>query len=338
MSYYGGIDLHSNNSYIGISDGKDKRIFGKRVANELSLILKELAPFKKKIKGIVVESTYNWYWLVDGLMEAKYKVHLANPSANQQYSGLKHTDDKWDSFWLAHMLRLGILKEGYIYPKEMRSVRDLLRKRSMLVRHRTAHLLSLENIIHRNTSIRYNSNDIKQLSEEEIRELCPDEYHFITVKSCKAVVDSLYGEITQIEAVVLKELKLQKSYQALLTVPGIGRILAFTIMLETGDIGRFPSVTNYSSYSRCVSSQRTSNNKKKGVGNKKNGNKYLGWAFVEAANFMKRYSPEAKSWHQRKASKTNNLVATKALANKIARSCYFIIKDQKPFDPNKLFK
>ena len=99
--------------------------------DRLGVILKELEPFKKEIQGIVVESTYNWYWLVDGLQEAKYKVHLANPAEMQRYSGMKYTDDKWDSYWLAHMLRLGILPEGYIYPKEIRPIRDLLRKRTI---------------------------------------------------------------------------------------------------------------------------------------------------------------------------------------------------------------
>jgi len=86
----------------------------------------------------VVESTYNWYWLVDGLQEEGYKVHLANPSAIKQYEGLKHTDDKWDSFWLAHMKRLNILPEGYIYPKEELPVRDILRRRLLFVQQRTA--------------------------------------------------------------------------------------------------------------------------------------------------------------------------------------------------------
>ena len=136
MRYFVGIDLHSDNNYLGVIDKKDRRIFGKKLPNDLGVILEELEPFKKEIQGIVVESTYNWYWLVDGLQEAKYKVHLANPAEMQQYAGMKYTDDKWDSYWLAHMLRLGILPEGYIYPKEIRPVRDLLRKRTMLVRHR----------------------------------------------------------------------------------------------------------------------------------------------------------------------------------------------------------
>jgi Transposase len=116
------------------------------------------APYHASIAGVVVESTFNWYWLVDGLMEAGYRVHLANTAAIQQYAGLKHTDDHSDARWLAHMLRLGLLPKGYIYPKEVRPVRDLLRKRSQLVRHQTAHLLSIQNLVARNTGASINGN------------------------------------------------------------------------------------------------------------------------------------------------------------------------------------
>src|SRR5207302_6677374 len=109
----------------------------------LYTILEQLAPYHADLKGVVVESTYNWYWLVDGLMEADYRVHLANPAAMQQYSGLKYTDDYSDAHWLAHVLRLGVLPEGYIYPKAERAVRDLLRKRAHLVRQHTANVLSV---------------------------------------------------------------------------------------------------------------------------------------------------------------------------------------------------
>ena len=113
---YAGIDLHSSNNYKGVINDDDQRLFKKRLPNNLDTVLSALEPFKEHLEGVVVESTYNWYWLVDGLQEHGYKVHLANPSKIKQYEGLKHTDDNWDSFWLAHMLRLNILPEGYIYP------------------------------------------------------------------------------------------------------------------------------------------------------------------------------------------------------------------------------
>ena len=109
---YAGSDLHGNSNFLGIIDAQGKRVFKKKLPNELVLIRQTLQPFQGELVGIAVESTYNWYWMVDGLMEEGYKVHLANPSAIQQYTGLKHTDDKHDAFWLAEMLRLGILPAG----------------------------------------------------------------------------------------------------------------------------------------------------------------------------------------------------------------------------------
>jgi transposase len=142
MKLYGGIDLHSNNNVMAIVDERDRVVYQKRLPNDLDTILKRLAPYQSELEGLVVESTYNWYWLVDGLMEAGFTVHLANPAAITQYEGIKYTDDDSDACLLAHLLRLGILPEGYIYPKEERPVRDLLRKRAQLVRQKVRQILS----------------------------------------------------------------------------------------------------------------------------------------------------------------------------------------------------
>ena len=144
--------------------------------------------------------------------------------------------------------------------------------------------------------------------------------------------------IKGIEKVVKSQVQLRKEFVMLLTIPGIGTILGLTIMLEVGNIGRFSKVGNYSSYCRCVSSKRLSNGKKKGENNKKNGNKYLAWAFVEAAHFARRYIPKAQRFYQQKMAKANGALATKALGNKLARASYFIMRDQVPFDEDMLFK
>lgn len=138
MRLYTAFDLHSNNSYLGIVDESGKRVFKRKLSNDPAAIIESLNPFRDDIVGIAVESTYNWYWLVDLLMAEGYKVHLANPAEIQKYTGLKYADDQHDAFWLTEMLRLGILPEGYIYPKEDRPIRDLLRKRGHLVRLRTS--------------------------------------------------------------------------------------------------------------------------------------------------------------------------------------------------------
>jgi transposase len=141
MRLYGAIDLHSNNSVVVVSDEQDHAVLERRFPNDLQRILSALEPLKADIQAIAVESTFNWYWLVDGLMDAGFEVKLVNTVAVKKYDGLKYTDDEHDARHLAHLLRLNILPTGYIYPKEDRAVRDLLRKRGQLVRVRTAQIL-----------------------------------------------------------------------------------------------------------------------------------------------------------------------------------------------------
>jgi len=337
MKLYGAIDLHSNNNVTVLMDEKDKVVYQKRLTNDLPLILEQLSPYGSSIEGIVVESTYNWYWLVDGLMAKGHRVHLANTAAIQQYAGLKYTDDDSDARWLAHLFRLGVLPEGYIYPKEERAVRGLLRKRSQLVRQKTANLLSIQNLCSRNTGSSISANRIKQLTSEKVDALFTHSDRALAVKANLTVMRSLENEITILERVVKDRIKVKPAYRYLLTVSGIGQILALTIMLERGDIRRFPQVGNFASYCRCVGSEKLSNGKRKGTGNTKNGNKYLSWAFVEAANFAIRFEPLIARYYQRKKAKTHRVVAIKAVAHKRARASYYVMRDEVPFDANRAF-
>ena len=337
MQLYAGLDLHSRNTYIGIMDKELKRVFGKRVANKLPVILKTLAPFQDRLKGIVVESTYNWYWLVDGLMDAGYRtLHLANPSAIKQYEGIKHTDDQHDAFFLAQLLILDILPQGYIYPKENRPVRDLARKRLFLVRHKTSHILSLQSLITRCCAEKVSASEIRNFTITNLQQLLKEEYIVLSAQANLNTIGFLTQQIRQIEKAIKKKVKLKKAFHQLQTVPGIGIILAMTIMLEVGVIGRFPQVGNFASYCRCVSSDRLSNGKSKGHGNRKNGNRYLSWAFTEAAHLSRRYNERFRSYYNRKVAQANTSLATKALSNKLARICYYIMRDQVPFRENLL--
>jgi len=157
------------------------------------------------------------------------------------------------------------------------------------------------------------------------------------VKANLSVMRSLEAEIATLERVVKERVKLRPAFRYLLSVSGIGPILALTIMLETGDIRRFSTVGNFASYCRCVGSEKISNGKRKGSGNTKNGNRHLAWAFVEAANFAVRYEPQIRSFYQRKKAKTHRVVAIKAVAHKLARACYHVMRDEVPFDVTKAF-
>jgi transposase len=337
MKLYGGMDLHSTNVVTKLIDEEDNVVYRKKQGCDLEQILKGLEPFQDSIEGIAVESTFNWYWLVDGLLEAGYRVHLVNTAAVKQYEGLKHTDDDSDAFWLAHLLRLNILPTGYICPKASRSVRDLLRKRGQLVRQRTSHILSIHNLYARNTGSRLSNQAVKQLTKEQILDQFEDPNLVLAIESNRSIMNALNAQIKVLEQAVIMQTKLDPRYRYLLSIGGIGPILALTIMLETGTIERFQKVGNFTSYCRCVGSEHLSNGKKKGKGNTKNGNKYLAWAFVEAANFAIRFNDQAKRFYQRKMAKRNRVVAIKAVAHKLARASYYVMRDQVPFDSAKLF-
>ena len=339
MKLYAGIDLHSNNSYVVVSDEQDKVMFQKRFANNASLILGSLESYREQIQGVVVESTYNWYWLVDELQRKSYKVHLANTAAMQKYCGMKHENDKTDARWLAKMLCLKILPEGHIYPKEQRGLRELLRRRLVLVRQQTMCLMGIQAMVVRYENIKCSASNIKKSkgNEEKILGLLKDENARAAAQSQLAVLHVVGEQIAVLEKNILAQIKEDALFQALKKIPGIGPILAMTILLETGDIKRFDSAGNYSSYCRCVESKRESNAKKKGENNRKNGNAYLGWAFIEAANFSIRSYEPIKKYYQRKVAKTKRVVALKTIANKLAKACYFILRDNVEFDMKKLF-
>ena len=256
MKLYGAIDLHSTNNVTVVINEQDQVVYQKRLPNDLSLIAQQLSTYRRSLEGIVVESTYNWYWLVDGLMENGYRLHLANNAAIQQYNGLKYTDDHSDARWLAHMLRLGVLPEGYIYPKEERAVRDLLRKRGQLVHQRTANLLSIQSLISRTTGNSISAKYIKALDIQHVDGVLPNPDLVLALKANLAVMNSADAQIEILEKAVQDRVKLRPQFRFLKTVPGIGPILALTIMLETGEIARFASVGNYASYCRCVGSQQ----------------------------------------------------------------------------------
>jgi transposase len=337
MKFYAGIDLHSNNCVVVIIDEEGKLIYQKRLENNLTIIEQALNNYKSNMVGIVIESTFNWYWLVDGLMDHGYQVHLANTTAIQQYSGMKHTNDFTDAMWLAELLRLGLLPEGYIYPKEERALRDLLRKRGQLVQQRTQNILTLQTSIYRNTGTKISGNKIASSMTEEIIELFKDKNVQFAAACNLKIIQLLNEEIKRLEKIIIKQAKHKSAFKNLKSVPGIGDILSLTILLETGDIKRFDNVGNFSSYCRCVDSKKVSNGKKKGENNRKNGNKYLSWAFIEAANFAIRYNEKIKKYYQRKLSKTKQVIAIKTIAHKIARACYYIMRNDVKFEIDKAF-
>ena len=337
MALYCGIDLHSRDCWLAILDERQKVVHETKVGNDIQALLQVLEPYREDLEGVAVVSTYNWYWLVDGLQDAGYQMHLVNTWAVKQWEGLKYTDDRHDARWLAHLLSLGILPTGWICPKEERSVRDLLRRRAFLVRKRTSFLLAMRGAFECRTGMRTTSSEVKQWTAEEVGSYLDDAIEALGITCLLEPMKAVDDQIRILEKEALARARLRKEFGPLLTVWGIGKVLGLTMMYEVGDISRFKKVGNFASYCRLVKSTRLSAGKRKGSGNARNGNPYLSWAFSESAHFAVRYHPEAKKYFQRKRSKTNGIIAIRAVAHKLARAAYYVMKDQVAFEPEKVF-
>lgn len=337
MSLYAAIDLHSTNSVLGVLDRAGEPVFQRRYRNELAPLLAALAPYHSELSGVVVESTYNWYWLVDGLMDHGYRVHLANTAAIPQYAGLKHGDDVTDALHLAELLRLGLLPEGFIFPRALRAVRDLMRRRMLLVHQAVQLMLSIQSTYSRLTGQRWSADAIRHLQAASLQQAFPDPYTRYGVLLQYKHWRALQEDIQHIEHGAQQALIDPALRQRLCSVPGIGPILSLTIQLETGPIERFASVGDYASYCRMVESKRLSNGKRKGQGNRKCGNRYLCWAYMEAAHHAKRHCESIRRWHQRKHARKHPVVAIKAVAHKLSRACYHIMQEGTTFDVTRAF-
>jgi len=332
-----GIDLHSNNALCGLMDESGRRLLHRKLPCDLTAILALLQPYQENIGTVAIESTFNWYWLVDGLQDAGYHVVLANPAAMQPYSGKKHTDDVSDAYFLAELLRLNLLPTGHLPDRQVRPVRDLLRRRLLLVRQRTTLILSFKSLNERTLGQRVPLARVKTMTPADAQARFTAPADQLLGGEQITLMSHLSESITKLEEHILAVTGKTSAYQRLQELPGIGKILGLTIALETGDVKRFAAAGNYASYCRCVKSVRQSNARKKGENNRKCGNKYLAWAFVEAAHFACRYDEPSRRFYDRKQQRTNPVIATKALACKLAKAAWHVMSADVPYDAARVF-
>jgi transposase len=300
----------------------------RRVKANLAAVNTALEPYWDRVKQVAVESTYNWYWFVDGLRGQGRDVRLANPAKMDQYSGLKVGDDASDAGWIAEQMRLGILPECYVYPPEVRPIRDALRRRMLIVRQRTQTLLSLESLFARHALSCPRVEELKSWTAAEVDGLKLDAFTRLQVESLLSVLRQQDQVAKRIEETVRQAVKPRAEYERIQQVPGIGPVLGLVVVLESGEFGRFASAGDYASYCRTVKSERRSNDKKKGENNRKNGNPYLAWAFGEAAVYAIRYYPPIAAWYERKKRRRNQPVAMKALACKLAKAAWHVMRGE----------
>jgi len=340
MTFYCGIDLHSKKSHFCIIDKDGKKVKEENLNNDLPLILAFLKPFGKDVH-IVIESTINWYWIVDGLQEAGYNVKLAHTLGLHMITGAKVKTDRRDAFKLAKLLRMGEIPEAYIYPKEKRPLRDLLRRRVELVQERAACYSSL-----RVQFIKYNLNT---MSLTDLKKFLPADIDIMPIPKelkdyCLMIlqrVDLLSNQIQQLD-MYLKGVALEDpKFKILLTLPGVLYVLGLMIYYEIGDISRFSNVRQFVSYCRLIPGISQSSDKvKRGKGSNQ-GNHYLKFAFTQAASIAVRYYPKLKKFRDKHANRRKGnaatMIANCILAHKIAIATFHMMKEEVPFDEVQLF-
>lgn len=252
MALYAACDLHSNNTVLAVVDDAGALRYRQRLPNDLSLLDAALTPFREGLAGVAVESTYNAYWLIDGLQAQGYPMRMVNTLAVPQYAGLKHGDDDSDARHLAELMRLGLLPTAYIYPREQRPLRDLLRRRMLLVQQSVRLLQSVQGHWARATGQRLSANGFRHLTRQQLTETFAEPTELFAVVSLIQMWRTLQAKVAEIETWLAEDTRHRRELIALRTVPGIGSVLGLTIWLESGEIARFDAVGQYTSYCRLV--------------------------------------------------------------------------------------
>ena len=340
MRFYCGLDLSARTCQVCVVDENMKVFVQQKVRNELFLIIRLIEPYKETLE-IVVESTLNWYWLVDGLEEAGYRICLAHTLGLYMITGAKVKTDKRDAFALAKLLRAGVIPQAYIYPKKDRPIRDLVRRRARLVRLRASEYLSMSGLMLSHGILNYTRNDIKQVIDEDIEMIFRSPWLRIHAKHELRRIWLYTQQIREMEQLIFKTVTDCTQYRRLLQITGIGEILAITIYYEVGDIKRFKSARHFSSYCRVVPGvAQSGTSSKRGRGGKQ-GNAYLKWAFSQAAVHAIRYSPKIKRCYQRHLrrhrGRAGKLIARSIIAHKLAQAVFYVLRDGVQYKEQMLF-
>lgn len=337
--YYCGVDLHAKTMFLCVVTAEGETVAHKNIKCEPDLFLRAVAPYREDIV-VGVECMYSWYWLSDLCWREKIPFVLGHVLYMESIHGQKTKSDRIDSLKLAMLLRGGLFPMGYVYPEEMCSTRDLLRRRLFFVRKRGELLAHVQMTHHqynleapgRKLSWRANRNGIElKFQDEAARRM---------VESDLFMIERYTEEIAKLEWFIQKNAEKDPERRLLLallkTVPGIGDILSLTLLYEIHDISRFPSQQHFCSYARLVRPQKTSAGKKTGKGEGKIGNPNLKWAFSEAVALMLR-SEESKKYFQRLMKKGSRAKAFSTFSHRLGKAVYFMLARKEAFNPQVFF-
>jgi transposase len=335
--HYCGIDLHSRKMYLCILDGDGNVLLHRNIVSSPATFLAAIKPFRE---GLVVgvECMFAWYWLADLCCEEQIEFVLGHALYMRAVHGGKSKTDRIDAYKLAMLLRGGMFPVAYVYPAEMRSTRDLMRRRIYFVRKRSELLAHIQN-----TVTQYNLPSVgadlgtesnRLLLREQIAECFPDPGVQKMILADLAIIDSYGHTVTELDREIEKTAKEHDCHAILLlrSIRGIGTILSLVMLYEIHDIGRFQTVQQFASYARLVKCAHESAGKKKGTGGAKMGNPHLKWAFSEAAMLFVRHNPSANKLMEHLVKIHGKGKALSIMAHKLGRAIYYMLKNNTPFD------
>src|SRR5262245_41108209 len=338
--FYCGVDLHARTLSLCLLDQAGHTVLEKTIPADGPTFLDTIAPFRDDLV-VCCECLFCWYWLADLCHEEDLAFVLGHALYMKAIHGGKSKNDKIDAAKIARLLRGGTIPYGYVYPKGMRETRDLLRRRTYLVHKRAEVITHLQN-----TNSQYNLPPFgKKLGyaanreELNIAERFTDPSVRKTVETDLALIDAYDPLIGDLELSLTRTAKVDdpQAYARLLSIPGVGKVLALVLLYEIHDVGRFASAGQFLSYCRLVRCAHESAGKKKGSGPTKIGNAHLRWAFAEAACLFVRQSPRAKTWLQRQEKRHGKGRGLAILAARLGRTVYHLLRKGEVFDEERFW-
>ena len=335
--YYCGIDLHGKTMYTTVQDKAGSVLFHKNLPNSIEALRDALNPFLPDV-AVGVESTFNWYWLSDACRIEGIPFYLGHALYMKAVHGGKNKNDKVDSRRIADLLRTNFFPMAYAYPPEMRGVRDLLRRRRYYVDLRSAAYRHIQMVRMQHGLIEREIPTLKnRKGRESILEDIQDPIICLSVASDIRVMNDMDQMIDVLESKIVEQAKHhdRTAFELLKTIPGVGDILALTILYEVHTISRFPSPQKFSSYCRLVRPERSSGGKSLGGGNSKIGNPELKWAFTQILIHGQLHSPLLKSYHERMKRKHGVAKAKTIAGHRFAIAVFHMLKNGKEYDEKK---
>ncbi len=339
--FYCGIDLHANSMHVCIVDHLGKKHLHRNFnTKKVERFLGALQPFEQRDLVIGCESTFNWYWLADLCHQRNLRFLLGHALYLKAIHGGKTKSDRIDSEKLAMLLRGGNFPISYVYPKEMRGTRDLLRRRNIIVRRRSATLVHVQMVNHQQNLPAFE----KKISYKANRLNLAERFQAHSVRAMIEIdvemIDFYDTLIQRLDLYLERHAKVDDAdtFFRLQSIPGVGRILAMTMLYEIHDIRRFPAVGDFLSYARLVKGSNSSAGKKYKPTGGKMGNPHLKWAFSEAITLLKRQSADVKALAEKIEKKYNAARANSLLAIKLGRVVYWMLRRKTAFDINLFLK